>query len=77
MHTFLESPAPMRKYHVGMLLAGDVGGTKTLLGLFRPGHVRPRLARLRRAARSTFCSLTSQQAFGPLAVFFMCFTPSW
>ncbi|RPI53783.1 MAG: glucokinase, partial [Acidobacteria bacterium] len=26
-----------------MLLAGDVGGTKTLIGLFEPGPARPKL----------------------------------
>jgi len=43
-----------------MLLAGDVGGTKTLLGLFAPGAVRP----TPRATRSY--STTSFQTFGEM-----------
>lgn len=30
------------QYHLPMLLAGDIGGTKTLLGLFEPAEDRPR-----------------------------------
>lgn len=37
-----------------MLLAGDVGGTKTLLGLFEQAHVRPALVASRSYATNSF-----------------------
>jgi glucokinase len=40
-----------------MLLAGDVGGTKTLMGLFLPGAERPRPAVVREYATLDFDSL--------------------
>ena len=40
-----------------MLLAGDVGGTKTLLGLFRPDRTRPVPAVVREYATPDFESL--------------------
>jgi len=40
-----------------MLLAADVGGTKTLVGLFRPGADRPQLAIVREFATLDFDSL--------------------
>src|SRR2546423_4324816 len=36
-HTMIEN-----KIEVNMILAGDIGGTKTLLGLFDAASVRPR-----------------------------------
>lgn len=42
-----------------MLLAGDIGGTKTLLGLFDPQPVRPRALVVRTFATLDFQNLTS------------------
>ena len=41
-----------------MLLAGDVGGTKTLLGLFESAEPRPRLVALHRYPTNAFNSFT-------------------
>jgi glucokinase len=41
-----------------MILAGDVGGTKTLLGLFQPGTTRPLPVALRAYETSAFDSFT-------------------
>jgi glucokinase len=41
-----------------MLLAGDVGGTKTLLGLFDPGERRPRPVAIHAYATAEFTSFT-------------------
>lgn len=46
-------------YNPVMLLAGDVGGTKTLLGLFEPGEVRPRLIVSRAYPTNEFASFTA------------------
>jgi glucokinase len=40
-----------------MLLAGDIGGTKTLLGLFEPGRSRPRAVTVRAFATLDFAGL--------------------
>jgi len=40
-----------------MLLAGDIGGTKTLLGLFEPGSPRPRAVAVRAYATLDFAAL--------------------
>jgi glucokinase len=42
-----------------VILAGDVGGTKTLLGLFERGHPRPRLVTHRAYSTNTFASFTA------------------
>jgi len=42
-----------------MILAGDVGGTKTLLGLFEPDHPRPRAVDVREFSTQAFDSLLS------------------
>jgi glucokinase len=42
-----------------MLLAGDVGGTKTLLGLFAPGERRPRPVAVHAYPTAEFASFTS------------------
>jgi glucokinase len=42
-----------------MLLAGDVGGTKTLLGLFAPGDRRPRPVEVRSYPTGRFASFTA------------------
>ena len=41
-----------------MLLAGDVGGTKTLLGLFERGNPRPRAVETRTYSTNSFGSFT-------------------
>ena len=47
-----------------MLLAGDVGGTKTFMGLFAQGAVTTDAATFERTARSTFPgSVPSQSSF--------------
>ena len=57
-----------------MLLAGDVGGTKTTLGLFEPGHPRPRALTSETYATREFTGFTdildtfAQQVGHPLAV---------
>ena len=45
-----------------MLLAGDIGGTKTLLGLFDPASVRPRAIVIRSFPTLEFDDLTSMIA---------------
>ena len=45
-----------------MLLAGDIGGTKTLLGLFDPASVRPRPVVVRSFPTLEFDDLTSMIA---------------
>jgi glucokinase len=45
------------QYHLPMLLAGDIGGTKTLLGLFEPAGERPRPLVVREYATLDFDSL--------------------
>src|SRR5579864_7543339 len=40
-----------------MLLAGDIGGTKTLLGLFEPAVTRPRAVTVRTFATLEFAAL--------------------
>ena len=45
-----------------MLLAGDIGGTKTLLGLFEPGNERPEPAHVRRFTTVDFDSLDDMVA---------------
>ena len=40
-----------------MLLAGDVGGTKTFLGLFAPGASRPRAVEIRSYRTLDFADL--------------------
>jgi glucokinase len=45
-----------------MLLAGDIGGTKTLLGLFDPASVRPRALVIRSFPTLEFDDLTSMIA---------------
>lgn len=45
-----------------MLLAGDIGGTKTLLGLFDPVPARPRLLALRAFSTLDFADLPSMIA---------------
>lgn len=45
-----------------MLLAGDIGGTKTLLGLFDPVPARPRLLALRSFTTLDFADLSSMIA---------------
>ncbi len=45
-----------------MLLAGDIGGTKTLLGLFEPGSERPEPALVRRFTTVDFDSLDDMVA---------------
>ncbi len=42
-----------------MLLAGDVGGTKTLLGLFEPAEQRPRLVTVRSYETNAYDSFTA------------------
>jgi glucokinase len=42
-----------------MLLAGDVGGTKTLLGLFAPGALRPEAVEIRSYRTLDFADLTT------------------
>src|SRR4051812_45984226 len=42
-----------------MLLAGDVGGTKTLLGLFEPGTPRPKPLATRSYASNEYPSFTA------------------
>lgn len=45
-----------------MLLAGDIGGTKTLLGLFEPAPVRPRAIVVREFGTLDFADLASMIA---------------
>src|SRR5436190_8969177 len=45
-----------------MLLAGDIGGTKTLLGLYDPSSVRPRAISIRSFPTLDFDDLTSMIA---------------
>lgn len=45
------------QYHLPMLLAGDIGGTKTLLGVFEPADSRPRSLVVREYATLDFDSL--------------------
>jgi glucokinase len=45
------------RYHLSMLLAGDVGGTKTLVGLFRQAGERPRSVVIREYATLDFDNL--------------------
>lgn len=45
------------QYHLPMLLAGDIGGTKTLLGLFEPADDRPRPMVVREYATLDFDGL--------------------
>ena len=52
-------PARTVHYNPGMILAGDVGGTKTLLGLFRRASPRPELITLRSYATHDFDSFTA------------------
>ena len=55
-----EACAPARTPHgiiLSMLLAGDVGGTKTLMGVFRPDNDRPRPLVVREYATLDFDSL--------------------
>src|SRR5207253_3868 len=45
-----------------MLLAGDIGGTKTLLGAFDPSHARPRPIAVRSFATLDYDDLTTMIA---------------
>ena len=45
-----------------MLLAGDIGGTKTLLGVFDPAHARPRPIAVRSFATLDYDDLTTMIA---------------
>src|ERR1043165_4254314 len=45
-----------------MLLAGDIGGTKTLLGLYDPSPVRPRAVSIRSFPTLEFDDLTTMIA---------------
>jgi glucokinase len=52
-------PAEGGRYNLRVLLAGDVGGTKTLLGLFQPGEERPRAVEVGEFATLDYDSLES------------------
>ena len=50
--------ATLGHYNPAMLLAGDVGGTKTLLGLFEPAAPRPLAGITRSYPTASFTSFT-------------------